>query len=476
MAGVSDTGFITKTLPEILDEIKQRANSPEYFGENFPTTPDSTFHVHTGVVSGSISDIWSLAQAVADQQNRDSASGIYLDYLARIIGLVRLAEVGSSGSLLFTGTQGTNIPQFFPVSDDGGRIILTDNTQDLNRSLSYQSTFIVNTVSDLTAYNINIQGNSYNYVSDGTATETEILDGLKLLIDASLFVDALVVGSTLVVTNKTALNTITTTNTSNLTLSGVGVLVDGTSTEKGDLTFVADSITTLVGTNPGLISVTNPSDFTNGRITETDEELRDRMDLSTESAGTATKPSIEASLSQVAGVTDVLVVENTDIEVDVNGIPGKAYETFVTGGTDGDIAQVLWDSKPAAILTHGDIPRNVVDINGDTQTVNFSRKEVDYAWMRVTYSSNPEEVAPADVEQALKDAVVAFGNSLDGGEDYEPTKFYAPLYTVPSVYITLIEIDVTDLAGDTPTYGTARIAVEDTETLEFDVSRVVITT
>jgi len=475
MAGVTTEGFESKTFDEIVTDITERANSPEFFGEEFPSTPDSTFGISTGVISGSILDIWNLAQAVADAQNRDTATGIYLDYLANIIGLTRLQESGSTGQLLFLGTQGTTIPQFFPSADDASRNVLTNFELQLNRSLSYQSIFTVVTVSPTTDYTIIIQGNIFTFTSDGTPTESEILDGLDTVLATSLDVTSQVVGSTLEITNVDRLNTIATTNTSNLLLSLVGSLADSTSALTGALAFPADTITTLVGTNPGLTSVNNPLTFTPGRGAETDAELRIRMALREQSIGTATKPSIEASISKVTGVQSVLVIENQTLDT-VDDIPGKSYETFVSGGDESEIADVIWETKPAGIATFGDITRIVIDENGDAQSVKFSRQTELFAWMRVTYSINSEESFPATGEQGMRDAVVAFGNNLDDGEDYEPTKFFAPLYTVPGTFISLIEIDVTPTAPGPPIYGTTRIPVALTETLLFDSSRVVITT
>lgn len=475
MAGVSDTGFTSKTVVEVNEDITTRANTPEFFGPGFQSGPNEVFGIQTGVLSASIAETWNVAQAVADQQNRDTATGIYLDYLAAIIGLTRLQESGSTGQLLFLGTQGTVITSFFPTSDGAGRNVLTNNELELNRSLSYQSIFTVGVINPVQDYIIIIQGDTFTFQSDASPTESEILNGLDALIAASLDVTSQVVGSTLVITNVNRLNTISTTNSSNLILSLVGGLVDSTSDTTGELIFPANTITTLVGTNPGISSVDNPLIFTVGRLQETDAELRIRMALREQSTGTATKPAIEASLSEVTGVTSVLVVENQTLDT-VDGIPGKAYETFISGGDESEIADVIFETKPAGIATHGDITRIVIDENGDAQSVKFSRLTDVFAWQRVTYSINNEEMFPADGEQGMREAVVAFGNNLAAGEDYETTKFFAPLYTVPGTFIVLIEIATTPTAIGPPVYQTARIPIEKTENLIFDDSRVVITT
>jgi uncharacterized phage protein gp47/JayE len=472
MAGVTDTGFESKSTEEIITDVVTRANSEEYFGVTFPTTPDSPFYVHAGVLSGGISDLWQLGQALAVQQNRDTATGVWLDSLAGLIYLTRLQESGSVGNLVLTGKVGKTVTAFFPVADTNGNNVLTQESVTFNRSACYESTFTVNTVANSTDYTLNVNGTVYNYVSDASATEEEILSGLQALVNAAPLASATVVEDTLVVTYATYANSLSTTNSSNLTLASVGAIVEGVSAETGAISYPSNTITTIVGSNIDLYSVTNPSAFSVGRLKETDAELRVRMAEKSQSTGTATKPSIEAKISELEGVTSVLVIENQTAE-EVDGIPPKSFETFITGGSVIDIAEALWTSKPAAIYPHGDITQVITDENGDPQVVRFSRPTEVFAWVRVTYSLNPEETFPANGTEAMKTAVVNHGSDMYSGEDFVNSKFYGPLYTIKGMFITQIEIATTTSEMDTPTYVTTPIDVEKTEYLTFDTTRVV---
>jgi uncharacterized phage protein gp47/JayE len=475
MAGVTSTGWVGKTFSELVDELAEEAKSE--FGEDFPTTPDSVFGSLTNVFAASSKDLWDLGQALADAQNRDAAEGVYLDYLAALIGLSRLTDSGSSGDLLFTGNQAATVAALFPVKDNLNRIVLTDEVLELNRSACYESTFSVAALNPSEDYTIVAEGNTYTFTSDTDPTKSEILTGLESAMSAATEFTATVVGETLVITLNSFNNTLTTTNTVNLTLDSVGSLVNATAATTGDLTFLADTLTKLGSSSLDIDSVTNPQAFSLGRDEETDEELRLRMSQREQSTGTATKPAIEASLSEVEGVTSVLVNENITMTTDANGVPPKAYETFVVGGDEDDIAEVLWETKPAGIETFGDTSKVVVDSNGDSQTVYFSRKTDQYAWIRVTYEINSEEDFPSTGEEDIKTAVVDKGEAMYSGEDFEPTKFYAPIYSnVAGVYVTNLEIAITALPTDTPTYGTTRLSVAETEDLNFDTDRVIVTT
>ena len=476
MAGVSPTGFDPKTYDELVEEITTRAKTEDFFGLNFPTTPDSVFGIHTGVLSGSFVSLWNLGQSVANQQNRDTAEGVYLDYLAGLIGLSRLLAVGSTGTLLFSGRQNASIPAQFVVADNQSRNVLTNDDLVLNRAGCYQSTFGVAIVTPLEDYTLVIESDTYTYTASSEPTEEEILIGLVDLIGTQSTYNATQVENTVVVTYNSNNNILTTTNSSTLDLLSIGSLISATSALVGDLEYPADTITTLISPNLDIDSVTNPSTFIVGRLTETDEELRIRMSEREQSTGTATKPSIETAIASISGVTCVFVTENESLVTDSRGIPPKSYETLVSGGNENDIAQVVWETKPAGIGTFGSISKVVIDKNGDQQTVNFSRKDQRFAWMRVAYTINNEEVFPSDGESAMRASVVAEGDDMYDGEDYEPTKFYGALYTTSGMYVTQIEIAMTEDPLDTPVYQTTMIPIERTEQLNFDVSRVELTT
>lgn len=475
MAGVTPNGWETISFQELVDILATRAK--EEFGEDFPTSPDSVFGQFANIFAASLKDNYDLGQAITDSQNRDSAEGVYLNFLANLIGLERLDDSGSNGYLLFTGNQGAVVTSQFPCKDDLNRIVLTDSELELNRAFCYQSTFSVMSLNPTEDYTITVEGDTYTYTSDADPTELEILNGLQSALSAGSGFSTTVVDTTLVITLNSFNNTLTTTNTANLTLDSIGSLVTATAADVGDLTFLANSITKLVASNINIDSVNNPQNFTLGRYEETDEELRLRMAEREQSTGTATKPSIEASLSNVVGVTAVVVNENITLSTDVNGVPPKAYETFVVGGDEDAIAEVIWETKPAAIETYGDIAKVVVDKNGDEQTVYFSRKTDLYAWVRVTYSINDEETFPANGETLIKEAVVTKGNSMYSGEDLEPTKFFGPIYSsVSGVYVDSIEVAITNLPSDTPTYQSTKISVAITDNLNFDTTRVIVTT
>lgn len=474
MAGVTDTGWVPKNLDTLVDELAEAAESE--FGEDFPTTPDSVFGQFANILSASNVDLWQLGQAIIDTQNRDTAEGIYLNYLAAIIGLSRLEDSGSTGYMLFTGNVGTTVSSGTVCKDNLSRKVTTDTSVELSRAACYTSTYSIKTISDTATYTINVEGTDYSFVPDVSGiTEVQILTGLAEVLDQGSDISAEVVDSTVVLTFGYTNNTMTTTNTSNITLVSVGSLISSTAVTTGDLTFEADTITSLVSTNITIISVTNPFDFVNGRDEETDAELRLRMEEEESETGTATLDAIESSLSDVDSVTKVLVVENDTLNTFDDGQVGKSFQCYVVGGSDDDIATTIWQTKPAGIATYGNSSATVIDNNGNEKTVYFSRKVDLYAWVVVTYSFEDDgSDFPSTGESLLADAVITYGEALDDGEDFIPSRMYEYLYSVDGCLIDSIEIATTTSEGVVPTYQTTKISIEDTEVLNFDLSRVTV--
>ena len=475
MAGVTPNGWETTSFQTIINRMQE--NMKLEFGEDFAVTPDSVFGQTANIYAAEAKELWDLGLAITDTQNRDTAEGYYLDYLARLAGITRLDSSGAVGYLVFTGTVGSSIPLGFVVADDLGRNILTTESTVLNAANCYEASLSVYQVLPNSVYAITIEGVDYTYTTGADPTEAEILEGLEISIDSGSGFNSNVDGEEITITYQSYNNLLTVVKSPNLVLNTVASLVRAESALEGDIEVYQNTVTDLVSISAGIESVNNPEDFTKGRDVETDDDLRNRMIAREQSTGTATKPSIEASLAAITGVIDVLVLENPTLDFDTaNGLEPKTYKPFVTGGDEDTIAQVLWETKPVTARMVGDINKFVTDHNGDVQSVKFSRKSVKYAWMEVSYSINDEELFPADGESRLKNSVVTAGQDMYDGEDFEPTKFYGALYKTSGVYIDSIKIAVMlDEASVPDTYTTDRISIGVVETLAFDVDRVILT-
>jgi uncharacterized phage protein gp47/JayE len=255
----------------------------------------------------------------------------------------------------------------------------------------------------------------------------------------------------------------------------VQALEDG---ENGNV--AADTIAEVVNPISGLDSVNNPSASQGGSERETDQELRERYIQSYDRAGGSTTNSIRANILEETDTTACIVLENVTIETDSNGLPPKSFESIVYGGVDEEIAQAIFNKKPAGIESFGSISVLLDDDSGNEQTVGFSRaSEVDI-YIDLDISTN-SDTFPSDGETQIKDEIIEYiGGELSDGsyprglnisEDVIYNKIIDLIFNITGVE------DVNSLAIGTsasPT-GTSNITVGFREVALTDSSWIVIT-
>lgn len=228
-------------------------------------------------------------------------------------------------------------------------------------------------------------------------------------------------------------------------------LVDVTSVAAGDFSVAAEAelagnvpasggtITVIVTPSAGWNSVTNPLAATAGTETDEDSELRARREDELTLAGSTTPNAIRADLLQVTGVTSVVVFFNNTLVVDADGVPGKAVEALVTGGLDQNIANALFDTVAAGIEPFGSVTNTVIDSNGNSQTVDFSRPTPINITTEVDVTTGPDY--PATGAALVATAIDDFMTALPIGKDVNRFEVAAAALTVTGVLnVTRVEL------------------------------------
>ena len=227
---------------------------------------------------------------------------------------------------------------------------------------------------------------------DDTQAEGSLLDSLCALTGVVRKLDApgtCVVNCTfsgagvaLSTTAKVALDT-DATNTWTLqtayTSIGAGVVpLTFVSTRNGPFPAPVGHLTTIVTAVAGWTAATNPNAATEGTFLESDTALRTRRRAEIKANGSANLPAMQALLFAVAGVIQVLVLENTGLLPDANGQPGKSIQALIWDGTtpaasNASLASVLFANKAAGIQTFGTTAVTIEDSTGTSRVVSFSR-------------------------------------------------------------------------------------------------------
>lgn len=105
--GVTASGFVRKTLPEIRDDIRARLRAE--FGDSFPLDAASVGGQVEGVFSAAVDELWELAQATYSARDPDAATLAQQDQVGALTGTLREPAKRSTVTWLATGTPGSTI-------------------------------------------------------------------------------------------------------------------------------------------------------------------------------------------------------------------------------------------------------------------------------------------------------------------------------------------------------------------------------
>ena len=430
-------GLTTPRQPIILENIGQSQRS--LVDPNITNTPDTVIGQTNTVFSLQLARAFELLQAIYDSRNINAASGKALDDLVSILNIIRQGTFPTRGEQYFTASRNNTV---IPTNSEV-RSIVTNQRYFLPAPLtitasncreSVMSVLVVNNFN----YSVTVEGTQHPYPSGANATAAEIVQGLSDHINANNNGNytSEVVGNTLRVftENRTELTVIL---SQNMTFSEVTSAANVEAVTGGAIVQAANSVATIVTPVGNWIRTTNPDQYSTGRDTETDQELRDRVRLQLTATGLATPDAIISRIRNIAGVsftsvTERFLSEGTD---PVTNQPAGSIFVVIAGGDDNEVGQALWDAHGAGVQTFGAITVPVSDANGDIRSVSFSRPLVVPSdglglYVRTTYTIFQEEVWPGDVlgQLAIRQAIVDFGNTLGIGNDVIGKRFFGRIY------------------------------------------------
>ncbi len=262
-----------------------------------------------------------------------------------------------------------------------------------------------------------------------------------------------------------------------LSLEVAGVYpIEFESSEYGPVVANATTLTVITAPVTGWNSCTNALDAVLGSHVETDELLRKRREDELTAAGACTVDSIRADILKVDGVKQCYVFENVSLSTDENGLPGKSIEVVIHDGIvpaadDDEIAQAVWDSKPAGSETYGTTTVMVADSTGIPRAVKFSRATVKNVWFEfdVLIDSTFYPTAGASL---IKVAAALYGdNYLNLGRDVFANTFKAAALAIPGV----LDVTALRLGFSASPVGLVNLTITGREIADVDTSRMTVT-
>ena len=237
---------------------------------------------------------------------------------------------------------------------------------------------------------------------------------------------------------------------------------------------------TLIG-GPELVtgwnSCTNPLDADVGTEVELDPPLRFRREEEVAGQGGSTTEAIRADVRKVEGVLSTSVLENFTEFTDANGVPAKSFEVIVQGGADADIAQAIFDTKPSGIRPFGSTIVPVIDSEGESIDIAFTRPTVLDIFLEIDLDKDPAEYPDPDGDDQVKAATVTRGAAqFNQGQDVVLTQLNGSFEGGVGIFSVAGVKDVTEIrAGfSISPAGTANLPIAVREIADFDTSRIVV--
>lgn len=476
--GVTPTGFVKKTLPEIVTELNA------VWRDIFPecdTDPDGEIGQRVGIAAQIAADGWDLAQEIYTSFNVAEVTGAAMDGLFGLIGIRRIdasatrvyhvLHWGANDTLISAGAKvrQANSTTLFSLQTD----ITISNTTPRAVKLDLEAP------SDGKVYTLTLNTLTCTHTAGAASTKDTVGAALVAAIAAqfpsgtpyatyssgTLIVWGALVDFALGALAALSIQTQATAGTYICDVEGVVAVPLNT----------LDTITTPAS---GWTGVQNPIDGTagvlTGRLSETDEQFRIRAS-SYYQVGKGTSDAIrQAILNEVEGVISCSIINNRT-NAAVGSLPAKSFEVTVEGGSDADIARVLWNTMPAGIESYGTTSTTVIDSQGRTQTVKFTRPAKAYIWVKVVRTLDTEAVYPIDGDQRIKDNIVAWslGKYQSGGNVYDGD-LLTPINLVPGMASRVVTFGNTTDGSVPTTYTATSIAIPSDALAVFATSRITV--
>lgn len=485
--GVTSTGFVKKTYDVIKEEVQDDLRDEINSKLNLLDT--SVLGQIVGIFSDKVREVWDVMEAVYRSAYPDSASAEALDNVGALTGATRIAEAESTvtldqmfldngvtvpvGSIVRIGSNGTRWVTTAEVTNSTGyaaTLSTTAEAEDTGALPGYASEIdtIVTPISGWSAAAALTNTVDQNYTLDGTTLEINVdRSVLSQSInfsggdpwsasDVAAKIDADVAGAT---------------------SYAVGTKVRIASEREGE----GSSIQIIGGTANAvlLFSTTevkgfNTEDAALGNDVELDPAFRLRREQLLRVAGTATVEAIRSAILEISGILQCLVIENTGNVIDTNGLPAKSFEAIVqrsgwTAAQEQEVAEAIWDNKPAGIEPYGSESDTVEDSMGFDHEIGWSKPTDVPIYMELTLTTNDDY--PSDGDDQVKEALVAYGATLQINEDVIALQFKSvPLDVAGVEDVTVFKIDTV-----TPPVASINISIGVRSIATFATTRITIT-
>jgi uncharacterized phage protein gp47/JayE len=435
--GVTSNGFVPKTLEVIKAEME--ADFQAIFGASVQLDSASDFGQLIGSFADRFAELWSLGQALDAAFDPDRNSGAQQDSLCAITGTTRAPATKSTATGYLTGTNGTVI--------GAGKVVSVAITA-VRFALQ----------AGVTLANASAWANAHDYALGDIITNAGNIYGCRTPGHSA----AAPTGTSQDITDGTA----------HWRYLGPGEAYAAGSFQAEDtgvLVALAGTLSTIETPVAGWSGVNNLLDATVGTTIESDAALRIRREQELSAQGNAVQDAIRGDVLEVDGVTACTVLLNNTDLTNSSGLPPHSVEVIAEGGTDADVRAAIWGSLAGGIQPYGNTYGTLVDSQGNTQPVPFSRPVPVNIWVIINVNVDATQY-PSDGDAEVKTAVLNGGNSLPSARDVTSSFLASKAFGVPGM------LDVTSCLIGTanPPVASTTIGIALRQISSFDSSRITV--
>lgn len=462
--GITDAGFVRKTLPEIKASLE--AAFIEKFGAGTNVSANSINGKVIGIIANELAEVWELAEDDYNAISPDTASGVSLDNSVALTAIARKQATYSTvwEILQLAAATTVNAGSRVAVAGSSPSVVfaLDANVSTPLATATYGAWMSIGSLVTGDTYRVTVNATAHNHVALITDTKVDVLTALQGLINAGA--EAANVTAYVDETNEllylyadptgddvpdTFIIAVAVVGTGTMAIDYLGGVGAFTAEETGSTVVYAGTLTEILDSTVGWEGANNIIDATPGDDEETDAELRLRREQSLHVANGSTVEAIRTALLAVDDVDEALVRENITDVIDIENIPPHAIHCIIdtpvdpTGEKDEELAQLIWETKPAGIATYGDTTETITDSQGFPHDIKFSRPASIGILMRITYHKYDEETFPAGGEDEMKTVAAAWAvlNQLIG-MDVLPQRYMGPIFDgVEGIEYMTIEVD-----------------------------------
>lgn len=231
----------------------------------------------------------------------------------------------------------------------------------------------------------------------------------------------------------------------------------------------AGTLTVIENPIAGLNSFTNELDAELGSNIETDPELKLRRNNELQIAGSATIEAILSELSARSLVDAVIVFQNNYSIADIDGRPPHSLDIVVLGDDEQDLADAIFLVVGGGIETIGTISKTVIDSQGFSHLIKFSRPTEIAIYLEYDLTVDPNTF-PIDGLAQVEAAALAFGETLKVGQDVIVFGYKALIGIFSNILGILdVELRIGKTAGPTLNQN---VIIAPREIAKFDSSRI----